>query len=188
MQLLKKKTFWLPLALFSFLFASTAQAGFILLEEDFDDGTANGWVLEGGAQVDNEALLLGTSYLPADIATTAILDLKYMASVAISFDFAVIDDKFKSTRFVDLEFLSNGIWTLIGSLTLNVPNAGMRHTYQVDSGLGEFSQFRFIGRADSGGPHIAAIDNVTITAVSAPSITAIMFGALGLILFRRRRA
>jgi hypothetical protein len=190
MQLLKKKTFWLPLVLFSFLFANTAQAGLILLEDNFDDGVANanGWtLLDNKAEFAAGALLVGTGF--GDTATTAVFDLRYMSSVSISFDFSVIDSNFDNTRYVFLQFLSDGTWIDIKKLVLNAQTEGLGLTYQVDSGLGDFGQFRFVGKNNNDWKSkVAAIDNVTITAVSAPSITAIMFGALGLILFRRRRA
>jgi|GEM_PF-4375432 len=193
MSLSKGKIFG-PLVMVLALFAGSSQAA-LILEEDFNDGVADGWSLGGLASVGNEqsiygteselALLIGTKGSDAGVAFTQVLDFRAYSQASISFDFRKLRDGYQSTRWVTLDFFNGADWVRLAKLSLIAANDGAQ-AFTVNSGLGQFSQFRFSGNAGSDKVIYASIDNVRMTAVSAPQTLALFFGAFVMFVFVRR--
>jgi hypothetical protein len=193
MSLLKGKIFG-PLIMVLGLFAGSSQAA-LILDEDFNDGVADGWNLNGLASVGDEvslygteselALLIGTRGGVPGVASTQIFDFRPYYQASISFDFRKLREGYQSTRWVTLDFFNGAGWVQLARLSLIAANDGAQ-AFTVNSGLGQFSQFRFSGNSGTDKVIYASIDNVRITAVSAPQTLALFFGALVMVVFVRR--
>lgn len=190
MKISSSKTSWLSLGMIILLFSSVSNAG-IALSESFDDGTADGWTFDGNTFIGSDpinatqALLIDTR-APIASAISPVLDLRWLASVTLSFDFAQPAEPVpQATRWVDVEFFDGNDWLRLARLRQN-RSAEEDLSFTLTSGFSDMGQFRFLGKGDSGGNRFVAIDNVNVEVVSAPQTLA-SFGVFALLLLSIRR-
>ena len=196
-EVCKKKIGFLSALLLVCSLSNSAQAALVLEAEDFNSGTPGSWTLDNGAIIGPDAingtlgLIVDTGGYRAEenrvFATSDTIDLRWMSSASISFDFSIFSTNTSTTRWINVEFFNGNEWEFIGKSSESVVSQ-VGVTFEATEGLGEFSQFRFKGKGPDG-TRLVSIDNINISSVSAPATLALLgFGLVGLCFARRKKA